>query len=395
MNHGQAGRARRCPPTPTMRADDLLIFADGEPSADLRYAIGMGASEPVVYLRVRRRGLVLLGDADLERGRGQVEHCRVLPLSRYIRNGEARKPSRTLLMAEAIRRVAKERKAGRLLVPAGFPLGLARALRRLKVRVKPCRDELLFPEREIKSSDEVEMIRAAVVMAEVGMAEAVQALRTSKVGPRNRLLYRGAPLTTDRVRSIIQVAVWQAGGRVVDAVVAGGHRTGVGTDWESGPLVANEPIVLGITPRSEKTGYHGEITRTFVRGRASETVRQLDAAVGRAQGVILNLVRDGAQATAIHRAVQSQLRREGFSRDRAGRGSQGASQSTGQGIGLDSREPPSVGADSPSVLQSGHVLSVGPRVCAPGAGIVRATDVLVVTRNGARALSQFERVLEV
>ena len=68
---------------------------------------------------------------------------------------------------------------------------------------------------------------------------------------------------------------------------------------------------------------------------------------------------------------------------------------TGQGIGLDVEEPPRLSAASRAVLRSGHVLSVGPGLYYPETGGVRMTDLLVVTRNGARNLTQFERVLEV
>jgi len=48
------------------------------------------------------------------------------------------------------------------------------------------------------------------MMAEVGMAEAIQAVRGAKVGPAGKLVYRGAPLTSERLRAITEVAVLQA-----------------------------------------------------------------------------------------------------------------------------------------------------------------------------------------
>ena len=382
-----------------MAADDLLIFADKTECADLRYALGMLASEPLVYLRLKGRGYVLLGDSDLDRGRQHARHCRVLSLSRYLRGGEGGDASQPATFAAAIHRLTSEKGARRLLVPSGFPLGLARELRRLKIRVKPRRGEFFFPEREIKSAIEVEMIRAALVMGEVGMAEAIHALRNSKISPRGLLTYRGSPLTSEKLRSIIQVAVFQAGGTVSRAVVAGGQHSAAPQEPSAGPLRAHQPILLGIAPRSNKTGYHGEITRTVVRGRASDVVRDMNAALGRAQETALGLAREGARAAAIYRAIRSQLAHEGFRGGRSGGTLHGlchaAGQGIGQGIGLDLDEPPRLSATSRAVLRSGHVLSVGPGLFYPEAGAVRLTDLLVVTRNGARNLTQFERVLEV
>jgi Xaa-Pro aminopeptidase len=378
-----------------MAADDLLIFADKAECADLRYALGMLASAPLVYLRLKGRGYALLGDADLERGRQQAGHCRVLSLSRYLRGGEGAEGPQPATLAAAIHRLAAEKGARRLLVPSGFPLGLARELRRLKIRVKPRGGEFFFPEREIKSANEIEMIRAALVMGEVGMAEAIHALRNAKINPRGGLTYRGSPLTSEKLRSIIQVAVFQAGGTVSRAVVADGRHAGAPTQAGSGPLHANQPILLGIAPRSHKTGYHAEITRTVVRGRATDAVRDMNAALCRVQEAVLGLMREGARASAIHLSIRNQLAHEGFRSGRCRGMLRGQFHATGQGIGLDLDEPPRLSAASRAVLRSGHVLSVGPGLYYPEAGGVRLTDLLVVTRNGARNLTQFERVLEV
>lgn len=381
-------------PTTPMANDNLLIFADSAHCADLRYAVGVAVTEPFVYLRVKGRAYALLGDSDLERARQQARNCRVLSLARYQGRAAVSEGGRTAL-AEVIRRLAVEKQVRRLWVPAGFPLGLARELRRLKVRVKPRRDELFFPERELKSAAEIEMIRAALVMAEVGMAEAVQALKNSKPDPRGRLLYRGAPLTAERLRAIIHVAVLQAGGHACEASVAGGRQACCPQEPGSGPLAARQPIVIRIAPRSDKTGYHGDLTRTVVRGQASEGMRRLNAAVEQAQDTAVGLSREGVKAAAIHRAVQAQFSQAGYRTLRGPGGPRGCLHGTGHGIGLERDEPPWITATSPAVLRSGHVLAIGPGLYYPGLGSVCIKDLVVVTRNGARNLTRFEKVLEV
>lgn len=378
-----------------MAADDLLIFADRGECADLRYAVGIPASEPLVYLRLKGRGYALLGEADLARGREQRGRCRVLPLSRYLRCRDDAEAVQPASLAAAIERLASEKGARRLLVPSGFPLGLARELRRLKIRVKPRRGECFFPEREIKSAREIELIRAALVMGEVGMAEAIHALRNAKVQPRGRLTYRGSLLTVEKLRSIIQVAVFQAGGTAARVVIVHGPEAAAPHEGATGPLPANQPVVLSIAPRSNKTGYHGEITRTVVRGRASDAVSGLHAALCRVQETALTLTREGEKASSIHRAIRSQLAHDGFRGGRSRGLMRGLFDATGQGIGLDLEEPPRITAASRASLRSGHVLSLGPGLYYPETGGLRMTDMLVVTRNGARNLTQFERVLEV
>src|SRR5436309_2022973 len=46
-----------------------------------------------------------------------------------------------------------------------------------------------------------------------------------------------------------------------------------------GPIRAHTPVVMDIFPRSESTGYYGDLTRTVVRGRATPRLRELYATV--------------------------------------------------------------------------------------------------------------------
>ena len=72
-------------------------------------------------------------------------------------------------------------------------------MRDLKIRLK-VRPDGLFPERELKTAEEVKKISAALIMAEVGLAEGIQALKNSKIGRNRRLIYRHNPLTSEKRR---------------------------------------------------------------------------------------------------------------------------------------------------------------------------------------------------
>jgi len=91
-------------------------------------------------------------------------------------------------------------------VPFDFPHGLAVQLQGNRIRVTP-RKGNFFSEREQKSPDEIRKLSAALAMAEVGMAEAMQALRAAKIGKDRRLVYRNAPLTSEKLRAIVDTAI--------------------------------------------------------------------------------------------------------------------------------------------------------------------------------------------
>jgi Xaa-Pro aminopeptidase len=378
-----------------MKKPDLLIVGNSERDANLLYVVGAFLPDPVVYLRVRGRGCLIVGDLDLERAQKGAPTCKVLSLGSYLVRTAPDARWRPVPMAEVIRTVVRERKAGRLWVPDDFPLGLARDLRDLKVRVKVKRGSLFFPEREFKTAAEVKKISAAQLMAEVGMAEGIQALRLSKIGPQGRLIYRGSPLTSQRLRAVIESAVVQAGGLACRTIVASGRQAYDPHHVGQGPLRAHEPIVIDIFPRSQRTGYHGDITRTVVRGRATETVRQMYAAVLRAQRRAEAIMRPGLRARELHGAVERTLAEDGFPTCRNNGSGRGFLHGLGHGIGLELHEPPRLTASSPAVLAEDHVVAIEPGLYHPQIGGIRLEDVYHLGRSGPRNLTRFEKVLEV
>lgn len=193
--------------------------------------------------------------------------------------------------ARVVAAILRERKIRRVSVPQNFPLALAVELRRLRIAVTASRGAV-FPQRERKRPEEVKKISAALMMAEVGMSEAMQVLRAAKIGRDRRLLHHNVPLTSEKLRSVIDCAILQASGLAANTIVAGGRQGCDPHERGFGPLKAHEPIIIDIFPRSQKTGYFGDITRTVVRGRASEGVRRLYDTVQRGQDLAFKRVRD-------------------------------------------------------------------------------------------------------
>lgn len=377
-----------------MSKDTLLLVADSEHDANMLYAVGMFVPDPFIYFRHKGRHHVVLSDLEIDRARRQAKHCRVLSLTRALRElaGQRARPES---LAEVIRLVAGKRKIKKFLVPEAFPYGLARELRRLRVRLKIRPGLLFFPEREFKSADEIKKISAALMMAEVGMAEAIQAVRSAKIGPAGKLVYRGAPLTAERLRAVIEVAVIQAGGAATHTIVAGGRKACDPHEEGSGPLRANQPIIIDIFPRSQKTGYHGGITRTIVKGKASEAVRALYQAVKVAQQLALRMMRPGRKCREIHRAVVQQFEREGYRTGRRNGHLEGFFHGTGHGVGLELHEAPRLTGTSDAILRPGHVVTAEPGLYYPELGGVRLEDMVAVTTLRTHNLTKFEKVLEV
>jgi Xaa-Pro aminopeptidase len=185
------------------------------------------------------------------------------------------------------------------------------------------------------------------------------------------------------------------GGLASHTIVAGGRQGCDPHEQGHGPLRAQEPIIIDVFPRSQKTGYFGDITRTVVRGRASEAVRRLYDTVARGQEMAFEKIHCEAHGSDIHEAIQSFFESEGYKTGRKNGHMQGFFHGTGHGVGMEIHEAPRISLNSEDVLKPGHVVTVEPGLYYPELGGVRLEDVVTVTPNGARNLTKFEKVLEV
>ncbi len=376
-----------------MGRENLLMVADSERDADMLYAVRMFVPDPFIYLRLGGKCHIVLSDLEIDRAREQARHCRVLALSqccRSLRLQGLEKPG----LPHVIRLLLQAHRLKKVYVPDSFPLGLARDLRKLKVRVK-LKDGPFFPEREIKTAEEVKKISAALVMAEVGLAEGIQAIKNAKVGRNLRLMYHNVPLTSEKLRAIINTAILQAGGFAMHTIVAGGRQACDPHEEGHGLLRAREPIILDVFPRSQQTGYFGDITRTLVKGRASEAVRRLYHTVEVAQRLAFDRVRNKVAGAEVHQTVQDFFKQEGYKTGKVNGRMQGFFHGTGHGLGLEVHEAPRMGPNSKAILRPGHVVTVEPGLYYPELGGVRLEDVVRITGNGPRNLTKFEKVLEV
>ena len=374
-------------------SDNLLMVAESDHDANMLYATGMFVPDPFIYLRLRGRNYIVMSDLEIDRARKQAPHCGILSLSRYqdkLRRAGVKSPG----LVEVVLQILHERRVRKVMVPENFSCGLADDLRRRRVKVSPRRGPF-FPERGQKTAAEVKKISAALMMAEVGMAEAIQVLRAAKIGKGRTLIYHHVPLTSEKLRSVIDTAIIQARGLASHTIVAGGKQGCDPHETGHGPLRANEPIIIDIFPRSQATGYFGDITRTVVRGRASEPVRKLYDTVLRGQMLAFKKMRPGVPGKEVHRSVQELFEREGYKTGSHKGRQQGFFHGTGHGLGLEIHEAPRAGATSTDVLKQGHVVTVEPGLYYPDLGGVRLEDVALITRNQPRNLTRFEKTLEI
>ncbi len=385
-------------------SDTLLIVADSERDANMLYATGMFAPDPFIWFRHRGRSAVVMSDLEVDRARKQARVDEVIGqpgISKPLEKKLGRRPK----LAEIITAIFKPRRIRSARVPSNFPLALAEQLRKHGVRVR-ADDKPLFPARERKRPDEIRAIERALRITEAGLRAGIETIRAARIARDGRLTLTDSTLTSERVRAEIDIAMTRLGGIGSHTIVAGGEQACDPHDGGSGPLRANEAIILDVFPRDERTGYHGDMTRTVVRGKASDALLRQFNAVREAHRLAIKTIRADVNGRAVHRTVQELFEQRGFHTGTAGANQkseirnqksprqQGFFHGTGHGLGLEVHEPPRMSA-VPSLLKAGHVVTVEPGLYYHGVGGVRIEDVVLVTTTGCRVLSKFPVALEI
>ncbi|MEM8549670.1 MAG: M24 family metallopeptidase, partial [Verrucomicrobiota bacterium] len=245
---------------------------------------------------------------------------------------------------------------------------------------------MLFPQREKKTVAEAEAIREGNKASAAGIRAAEQALRKSEI-KRGYLYLDGKKLTSERLRVIIQTACLEVGAVAEHVICAGGDQAcdphGAGT----GPLRASELIIVDVFPRVSKSGYHGDMTRTFLKGKASPEQKRLVAGVRAAQNAALAEIKASVCASKVHGAAEKAIKEAGYLTGQVDGVWQGFIHSTGHGLGLEVHEPPRVSTGL-NRLKAGAVITVEPGLYYPGLGGCRIEDVVQVTKDGYTLLSK-------
>ena len=362
-----------------------LIFAASPSSADMLYATGFQAPDPFIFFEHRGVKTIVLNDLEIVRGRGQARVDEILPFSEVAREVGGHPPI-GVVAAHALRR----RGIRRVEVPADFPLGMARTLEKAGLRVLPVEGHF-WPEREKKTKQEIAEIRRAVNIAKAGILRAVDVLRAAKIGPRGALRRNGRALTSEMVRAEADSAVLRAGGVPDGTIVAGGRQACDPHERGHGPLRAYELIIIDIFPRGARSGYFGDLTRTVVRGRATDEQRRLWETVCAAQRQAIRAIKPGVKGARVHRAVQEFFAAHGYPTERRRGRWTGFFHGTGHGLGLDLHEEPRLAA---TTFRAGQVFTVEPGLYYPGIGGARHEDVVAVTRTGCEKLCRLSVPLE-
>ena len=364
-----------------------LIVADSERSADMLYATRFFAPDAFIFLEARGVRSVVLSDLEIDRGRRDARVDEVIAVSDIKSRIKGRKePGPEEILVQFLR----EKRIRRARVPYDFPAGMAMALADAGIRVQPV-DGHFWPQRQHKTEAEVRAIGKALRNTEAGLARAMEVLHAARISGRD-LLWAKRKLTSEILRAEIDSAILRAGGLPANTIVAGGLQACDPHERGSGKLRPHELIILDIFPRDANSGYFGDMTRTVVRGRASEAQRRMWETVQRGQRMGFRGMKPGASGMKVHESIKDYFATEGYPTEKRDGRWVGFFHGTGHGLGLEIHEDPRFGR---TIFEPGQILTVEPGIYWPGVGGCRIEDVGLITPTGVRKLSRFPQEIEV
>jgi Xaa-Pro aminopeptidase len=373
-------------------ADAFLIVSESMHNADMYYATGFLANDSFIYFNSRNEKLIV---SDMELGRAKKESRvkEVLPASKFNLMDKLRKhKDADAAYCEIIIEFLRSENINRVAVPYNFPVQPADCMRNAGLDVIPVKSP--FHEmREVKKENEVKAIEKAQRAGERALFECMSVLKNASI--KNGVLWQeNAPLKAEDVRAVIERSLLSLGCEAPDIIIACGKGSS-DPHWQGeGELLADEPIVIDMVPRSKKERYYSDMTRTVMHGEPAEELKNMYSAVLESQAAAIQKIKAGVAGSEIHDIVCDLLEERGYetARGRSGEFTEGFIHSTGHGVGLDIHEAPSL-SENGKELKAGSAVTVEPGLYYRKTGGVRLEDVVVVTKSGCKNLTMFEKNL--
>jgi Xaa-Pro aminopeptidase len=232
-------------------------------------------------------------------------------------------------------------------------------------------DGILRDMRIIKTEEEVKKIRASQEITEAAFGH---------------ILTRIRPDATERELALeIEYYMRRNGadGVAFELIVVSGKNSSRphGVPSEK-PLERGDFVTMDIGALLD--GYHSDMTRTVAVGSASDAPRRVYESVLSAQKAAISAVRPGIPCGDVDKAARDIIETN-YKRM--------FGHSTGHGVGMQIHEAPSFAPLNQTVTKPGMVVTVEPGIYLPGRFGVRIEDMVVITEEGCKNLTNAPKEL--
>ena len=351
-------------------------------SSDILWKTGFRAPDPFFLVETAGKVYVLVSALEIGRARKEARGVRAV-----------------LADAHGLVGFLKARGIKKVMIPHGFPHGIARELGRT-FRVD-LHEGAVFAARIRKSKTEIVEITRVQRAAEAALAEAMKFLsnatiRSGRIYPvrnpddktktiaslyaskkevSNGVYFKKRVVASEDVRRIMEDVLWQEGCMASGTIVACGMQ-------------ASDPHCIG-----------RGMSRTIFKGEPAFGYAHMYEAVRSAQEAAIGMVRAGADGAAIHAAAAEHLESLGYQTYMRHARPEGFIHGLGHGVGIDIHEAPRLSARG-DILEEGAVVTIEPGLYYPRArkgipvGGIRIEDMAVVRKNGCDMITRFPKDFE-
>jgi len=358
-----------------MNKTELLIGTNGP---EIRYRTGLTAPDEFLYLRHNNQDTVWFDSRELKiqqknikkQGRNTI----VKPLELYI---EKAKTSAFIgsRIEKIVYEILKELNISAVQISPELAYRWVEMLERANIKYSTYN---FANERLYKTAIEIKHLKKAQVITNGAFDLFKKILQESIIDGKN-IIHQGKVLTSEYAQRVIKKYFLDHGYSCPhDIIIASGNQSACPHDVGSGPLYAHECIVVDMFPQCDATGYHADMTRTWVKGTPSKQAQQLFNDVLMAQKLAIQGISVGKECHFVHNICTKYFTDQGYKTSQ----DEGFTHGVGHGLGLEIHEYPHVSNNVKTLLEPGMVFTMEPGLYYKNIGGVRIEDVIVIHKDG-------------
>lgn len=232
--------------------------------------------------------------------------------------------------------------------------------------------EKLTELRSIKSEVEIERIVKAQRIAEKAFSEILNFIKPGVTEKRlaTELEYKMKLYGSER--------------EAFDTIVVSGYKSAMPHGVPDDKVIADGEFVT-FDFGAVYDGYHSDMTRTVAIGHATEEMVKVYNTVLSANTLVEGFLKSGVSCSDADKVARTVIEDAGYG--------EYFTHSTGHSLGLEIHESPSLSPKSLEVLKTGQIVTDEPGIYIEDMFGVRIEDMLLITENGCKNLTQTDKSL--
>lgn len=227
--------------------------------------------------------------------------------------------------------------------------------------------DMLKELRQLKDESEIEILSEAVRITDIAFEDIIK-----KINPG---------IAEDEIALELEFSLRKMGasGRSFDFIVASGLRSALPHGVATSKKI-NQGELITLDFGAKYKWYCSDLTRTVFVGQPDEKHNKIYNIVLEAQLAAIDCIKPGMTGKEVDAVAREIISKHGYGKY-FGHG-------LGHAVGLEIHENPRFNTKETKIIEPGMVITVEPGIYLPGWGGVRIEDMVLVTKNGVKVLTQ-------